>query len=51
MNISIEELQKAAAPLIELLQKKGTPMIAVLVTSEGADLFEAVIGMEKRHCD
>ncbi len=51
MKISIKELQEAAKPLIELLRVKGHPMMVVHVTDEGADLFEALCGTEKRPCE
>ena len=51
VKISIKELQEAAKPLIELLRVKGHPMMVVHVTDEGADLFEALCGTEKRPCE
>lgn len=42
-----EELLMCAKPLIELLQKKGNPMMAVQVTGDGADLYVAQCGTGK----
>lgn len=47
-RIEPSELLKAAQPLIDLLRKKGNPMMIVQVTDEGADLFSAECGTGKR---
>lgn len=50
-NITREELSECAQPLVRLLQKRGTPMMIVQVTCEGADLLICECGTEKRPCD
>lgn len=42
--VSIEDLKAAALPLVELLRKKGTPLMAVIVTSRSVDIYQAIIG-------
>ena len=44
-KIALEELKKAAEPLIELLRKKGHPHMTVIVTDWSIDLYEGVIGV------
>lgn len=43
-GITIEELEEAAKPLVELLREKGHPLLTVLVTSRSVNLVEAVKG-------
>ena len=44
-SITHEELKEAAMPLVELLRKKGHPLMAVQVTSRSVDIYEAIKGM------
>ena len=44
-EITFEELEEAAKPLVDLMRKKGHPLMAVLVTSRSADVLETVKGM------
>lgn len=50
-KIFSDELLAFAQPLIRLLQEKGHPMMIVVVTAEGADLYEAQCGTEKHPRD
>ena len=43
-QITIEELQSVAEPLIRLLREKGDPMMLVCVTSDRVDLYRAECG-------
>lgn len=44
-EITFEELQEAASPLVELLRKKGHPHMTVLVTDWNIELVEALKGI------
>ncbi len=44
-SITHEELKEAAMPLVELLRKKGHPLMVVQVTSRSVDIYEAIKGM------
>ena len=44
-KITLEELQEAATPLVELLRKKGHPHMTVLVTDWNVELVEALRGI------
>ena len=44
-EITIEELQETATPLVELLRKKGHPHMTVLVTDWNVELVEALRGI------
>lgn len=44
-DIAFAELEKAAEPLVELLRKKGTPMLTVIVTSRSVDVEQSVMGV------
>ena len=43
-KISPEELFQATKPLMDLLARKGNPMMIVQVTDKRVDLYEAVCG-------
>lgn len=44
-EITFDELQEAATPLVELLRKKGHPHMTVLVTDWNVELVEALRGI------
>lgn len=44
-EITFDELQEAATPLVELLRKKGHPHMTVLVTDWNVELVEALKGI------
>lgn len=44
-EITFDELQEAASPLVELLRKKGHPHMTVLVTDRNIELVEALKGI------
>lgn len=50
-EITFEELQEAATPLVELLRKKGHPHMTVLVTDWNVELVEALIGIPMPYDD
>lgn len=44
-KITLEELQEAAMPLVELLRKKGHPHMLALVTDRAAEIAEMTLGL------
>lgn len=44
-KITIEELEKAAKPLVELLQKKGHPHMTAIITTTYAEITEGKVGV------
>ena len=44
-EITLEQLEQAAMPLVELLRKKGHPLMVVQVTSRSVDIYKAIKGM------
>lgn len=44
-DISFAELEQAAKPLVELLRKKGNPLIEVKVTCRNIDVTQALMGV------
>lgn len=50
-EISFEELQNAAMPLIEFLRQKGHPHMTALVTTRSVVLTEDIMGMPLNYED
>lgn len=44
-EITLEELQKAAMPLVELLRKKGNPRMLAFVSTMAAEITEMTLGL------
>ncbi len=44
-TVSIEELKKAAEPLVELLRKKGHPHMSAIVTERSVVVTEDLMGV------
>ena len=44
-KITLEELQEAAMPLVELLRKKGNPCMLAYVTTRAAEIAEMTLGL------
>lgn len=44
-EITLEQLEQAAMPLVELLRKKGHSLMVVQVTSRSVDVYKAIKGM------
>lgn len=45
IQISFEELKKAAEPLVELLRKKGHPHMSIVVTGRSIVVTEDLMGV------
>lgn len=44
-KITIEELKTAAEPMLELLRKKGHPLMVVSISGRSIELTEAIKGV------
>lgn len=50
-KITLDELKKAAEPLVELLRKKGHPHMTVIVTGRWIKLVEDITGIPMPYDD